>query len=696
MEDSCFKWIPILEKPFQMSSRNLKCLDWHEDNYLFIGFQKALCALNLASFDVEEEDLNLPIKLQTEERDNFVFQRIVARLEGDDDLSDLGAEKKYLGYGELISLGAGKKEEDFLVVKGIPLRSLGLDGWLRHCIGAVVSGTSQNEAYVFVRKENKGSLILDTSSGSPWRNECHLDIHVGILADIRFIGDSFETKEESLLFCFCGTGGAELWRLHMNDSDSPFLEAHFLQQLTSACVGSCQLFNHSSGRIISLGEGNGLVSVYQLSQGHCLKVAQFCSDIHSIIIEQCWFHLTSNTWILLFCGGNSLCSVQFEFLEDQRIKFDQIAIIQDAHSGFISCICCNRWGHFASASLDGSVKLWTERLELITVIRNEDSSFSVHGLAFSPNGICLAVLGNIRLETDERLTGAKPHSSVLLYCPVEGELYERNYAEAWKYALDDLVVQKETNNMRPLITWDVELVNFRIWQARKDQNRIERFVERISTESHESIVQRRILFCWKYLAFKYFTQSWSEPLSKEQSELITEHICTSFKQLDKKIFSQSKSAKRKAKRDIPSISSIEQGAVEAMLRYLQRWQPQDFSEQWKHFGSLTDTDLETLEFCPVCKERNLLPCSRTTPLVSSCHNGHIFRRCMLSLLPIVTSNNSMTCPSCKSGAMFFPSNMEWLSERYVCILCNQPLSFVEMSAEQEWRLLKKIVTEPVG
>ncbi|GJQ09701.1 hypothetical protein GpartN1_g1492.t1 [Galdieria partita] len=712
MEVTSNKWVPVLEKSFQMPTRNMKCLDWNEDNYLFIGFQGTLCALNLSNFNISEEDVNFPIKSQSEESDKVLFQRILTRLESDgDDLSELVAERNFLGFGELISVDVRKKEEEFLVLKGIPLRSLDFRKWLGNCIGAVLSGSRLNGVYLFLRKENEGSLILDTSSGSPWRNEYQFDIQVGVLTDISFCRDScqlgYHHHEESLLFCFSGTRGAELWRICMNGNHSSSLEARCLQKLTNECVGSCKFVSSSSSAIISFGKQNGQIHICRLSddRNSLLEVAQFYSNISSMIIEQCWFHVSNQIWIVMFCGGNSLCSVECEFLHDNQLQLKLVAATFDAHKAFITAICCNRWGHFATASLDGSVKLWTQKLQLIAFIRDEDYNYSIHGLAFSPNSICLAVLGNIRLETDERLTGAKPHSSVVIYCPFEGELYEQNYGQTWKCCLEDYCVMKETN-LRPFVSWDIELANFRVWQWRKDQRQIDEFMKHIDIgyDSNESLVYRRILYCLKFLASKYFTVTWCESLLNEQSALISEHVCNSLKQLhnvkSKAFSSKGKRTRRRMNEELfHSLSNIEQGVVEGMLRYLQKWQPESFSEQREQFGILTDIHAESLEFCPICKERNLLPCSRNTPLVSSCLSGHIFRRCVLSLLPIVRSNNSLTCPSCWSGAIFFSSEMKWLSERYHCILCEQPMSFIEMNAEQElhlFRLLRNNISNQVG
>ncbi|GJD08839.1 hypothetical protein Gasu2_31220 [Galdieria sulphuraria] len=636
MEDANMKWVPVLEKSFQMSTRNLKCLDWNEDNYLFMGFQGTLCALNMSNFNISEEEMTFPVKEQPEESDSIAFQRVLTRLESDgDELSDLMTERNIPGFGELISIGVQRKEEEFLIVRGIPLRSLGLFNWLGKCIGAVVSGTSHNAVYLFLREENGGSLILDTSSDSPWRNEYQFDIRVGVLTDTSFClqlcGMGYKHHEESLLFCFGGTEGAELWHICMNTNSSPTLEARCLQKLTNECVGSCKFISNSSLTIISLGKQNGQIQMYQLGDDQSnslLEVAKYSSDIDSMIIEQCWFHLNDHTWIVLFCGGNSLCSVECKLLHDNQLQLEPIASILDAHKAFITAICCNRWGHFATASLDGSVKLWTENLQLITVIRDEDHHYSLHGLAFSPNGLCLALLGNIRLETDDRLTGAKPHSSVLLYCPFEGEPYERMYEGTWKYFLDG------NQSLRPFVTWDVELSIFRVWQAKKDQGQIEQFTKHVDIDhySNETIVYRRILHCLKYLASKYFTQTWSESFWNEQSSLIREHLCSSLKQFHNlksiaAISNMGKSNRRKVKeKSFHSVSSIEQRIVEAMFGYLQKWQPDYFSQQRDQLGFLDYINPESLEFCPICKQRNLLPCSKNIPLVSSCASGHIFRR----------------------------------------------------------------------
>lgn len=701
MEETGIEWVPVLEKSFQMSSRNLRCLDWNEDNYLFIGFQGSLCALNLCNFNISEENVNFPTQLKAEEGDEVAFNRLLKRLESDsEDLSDSVADRNFLAFGELISVGVEKKEEEFFNVKGIPLHSLALYNWLENCIGVVVSGSSHNTAYLFVRKQNGGSLIPDTSSGSPWRNAYQFHIQVGMLTDLSFCHTvSLKTEQnqagENVICCFSGTNGAELWLLCGTTNASPSLEAHFRRRLTTECVGSCKLLSDSSSILISLGQQNGQLCIYQLANDldSFFQVAHFGSSISSIIVEQCWYCLSSRVWMVVFSGGNSLCSVELSLLDDNQTQLKHIANVADAHKAFITAICCNQWGHFATSSLDGSVRLWTKMLQLITVIRNEDQSYSLHGLAFSPNGLCLAVLGSIRLETDERVTGAKPHSSVIIYCPFEGKLYEEKYAQVWRHFLDDSLFNEETYP-GCFMTWDMELAIFRVWQAKKDKNRMEQFINEINRHSSGSLVYRRILYCLKCLATKYFAQTWSEPLWNEQSALITEHICNSLNRLYSRQSLGGKSTK--CKDWFGSLSKVEQGAVEAMLGYLRKWQPHHLG---KHLSFETGTDADVLEFCPICKERNLSICCENTPLVSSCRSGHIFRRCILSLLPIVHSNNSLTCPSCRSSAIYFSSEMEWLTESYVCTLCQQPLSFIEMSPEEELRLfrsLKQNINRQVG
>eukprot|EP00871_Galdieria_phlegrea_P003816 jgi/Galph1/4435/GphlegSOOS_G3071.1 len=661
MEEESSSWVPLLQKSFQLPASGVNCLCWNDDNFIYTGLQGTLSALDVSSTQLSDNALLEILKDPKEKCMQDYLANILAELEDDDEEQE---SISVLGSGELISGDPWKRTWIFSVGMVFSVTNTGLKVWLK--------------------LNNFNSSVLDNPARCSWKLCSSFDSKVGLVTDCSFtrapISSSASLEEDSsLLMCLCGSSGAELWKFFITHEGS--FHSTFVTQITGESGGSCS-FIPESASFVCIGFKNGRVTVYNILNDDKLnakEISQFSSMVKGTITGQCWYSHQRNIWYLFVSGGNSLCCIEVDMNNNDQIELKQISTVIKAHDALVNAVCCNQWGIIASASLDGSLKLWSTILEPIIEIRRNQEVYSLHGIAFSPNGLCLAVLENIRTEySNRKAPTGKLHSSIKIYSPVSGKVFQQMQSTECDAIIQSLVTKKEPF---PFISWDIEHAIFQISRIKNQLDSVRKIVSQAMNDCDEkSIVSKRIQHCLTRLLENHTSESSSEALLKEEALLMTRHIVSSLKQLSCHLDTCLVRNKSRVKSKL-ELGFLETSAVHAMLSYLQTWFPDSIDDELQKLISFVQIDLNLLELCPLCNDRTLFPSSKNIPLFSRCQVGHIFRRCLLSLLPIKSSKHR-SCSSCEQSALCFDSSFHWLSELHFCIICQHPLTFHEISTER--------------